>query len=123
MSGGFDGLEPDLLEGVGHALVDQLDAFGVIAVGGVHLQGALEIVEDGQHVAHRFHGGELQVIRALSFRAAACVFELGAGAQQAVLQIRLFGRELLALGGDCRKLAFEIESKGPSSGITSGVFS
>ena len=59
LPGGFDGFESELPEGVRHALVDQFDAFGVIAVGGVHLQGSLEIVQDGQHVAHRFHGGEL----------------------------------------------------------------
>ena len=112
MPGGFDRLQAELLQGVGQALIDQLDAFGVIPVGGFHLQGALEIVQDRQHVAHQVHGGELQEVRAFALGAAAGVLELGAGAQQPVLQFGLLGGQLVALGGQRRKLAFQIESNG-----------
>ena len=101
------GSSPSFLRVSDHALVDQLDALGVIAVGGLHLQRALEIVQDGQDLAHHVHGGELQVFRALAFGAAARVLELGAGAQQAVLQLGLFGGKLIAFGGQGRELAFQ----------------
>ncbi len=92
------GSTPDLLEGVEQALVDQLDAFGVIGVGGFDLQGALEIVEDGQDLPHQIHGGELQIIGPLALGAAARIVEFGAGAQQAILQFGLFGGKLIAFG-------------------------
>lgn len=97
---GFDGFDAHLLQGFKQTLVNQFDAFGVIPIRGFDFDGAVEIVDDGQDLLHQIHGRKLQIFGALALHAAARVIEFGAGAQQAIVQIRLFNGKLIAFGGD-----------------------
>jgi hypothetical protein len=79
----------------------------LFTVGGLDLEGAFEVVQDRQDVLHQIHGGELGVFQPVALRPAPRVIEFRARPQHAIVEVRLFSRELVALGRDCRKLAFQ----------------
>ena len=103
-SGRLDRLQPGFLEGFEEPLIDQFDAFGVFFIGGLHFHGAPEIVKDGNEVADHFRGRILHVLGAVALGPPAEVLEIRERTQQAVLQIGLFRRKLVALAGQRRNL-------------------
>ena len=69
---------------------------------------ALEIVEHRKDVPNQVHGGELKVIRPVAIPPAARVRKFCLGPQVAVIQFGFFGLQLVAFGGYCRELSFQI---------------
>ena len=96
LPGGIDRLQADLLKRIDQPLVDQLNALGVIAIGGFHFQGALEIVHHRQQFLNQIHRRELHEVGALALATPARVVEFGAGTQQAVFQVGLGRGESIA---------------------------
>ena len=65
-----------------------------------HLQGALEIVQDGDQGSHGLGRGAFVPFHLFLLDAAAQILKLGLATEMAVLQLGLLREQLVALGGD-----------------------
>ncbi len=85
---GVDRLHAALAQQFDHLLMNEFDALPEpLGLGARRrLQGALEVVDDGQQVADRIRGRRFSLLASVAVNTLAVIVELGGCAKQAVLQ-------------------------------------
>lgn len=107
LAGGIERLQTHTFQGIREPLINELDALGEVLVRGFHFEGAFEIVQHREQVFYEVRSRELKEIGALLLETLAGVVEIGEATPQAILQLGLLGKELIALRRYRRKLPLQ----------------
>ncbi len=75
LAAGLNRFQAQFLERFEQVADRSAHAFGIITIGSLHFECALEIIQYRQDVPHQIHGGELQEIGPLPFAAAAGIVD------------------------------------------------